>query len=212
MIELRRRYSAVSGGGDIEIPKLPEGYQRIEYTEQTDNTQWLVLPITKGFVGNIRARIYSDVNVAAGRGFRVALGWNDGAQIGLKYSNSKWYWQNYNVTSIEFVNGKIHDVRLNINNTDSILYLDEEELVRNTLFNNTSQMVVFSSTSAALVPFIGRFYELFIDGIMDGVEISMKLYPARKVVDGTIGMFDVPNGIFYSSAGTGNFTAGADID
>ena len=75
--------------------------------------------------------------------------------------------------------------------------------------NITRSIYVFAnhSSSGAVNIFDGKIYWLKIENTSSNT-VNRYLIPAERKSDGVIGMYDVQNGVFYTNAGSGSFSAG----
>jgi len=205
MIELRRRYD-MAGQSVIQLPKE---YQRVQYLEDS-GTQCIELPsICRGFRGSIKAKLeflYLANNLFQ---YRFALGWSDGAQVGLvRVSDTIRKWHNYNTSDTIAEYNKIYNTRLAIDENESELYVDGVLVMSSTVFNNNLPLTLYrlSTTTQYKNPLYGKIYEILIEG-----SINMHLIPCYRKEDNVAGMYDLVSGEFYTNAGTGEFIVGPDV-
>ena len=201
MIELRRRHNKVADTPSCS--RLPKGYQEVEYLYNT-GMQCIKLPIVHGFSGDIKVKM--SVHANYGGTYSIIAGWNDGPQIALKNSGGSLYWHNYNTTSIAVSLDVIYNTRLEINVSESRLYVNEKFVVYNSIFNNFSPLGLFNFTDKSGNSFVGRIYEVEINGTS-----NLHLIPCYRISDRVAGMYDIVNDVFYTNAGTGEFLVGQDV-
>ena len=95
------------------------------------------------------------------------------------------------------------------------LYIDENLIytaTQETFMGNATFLIgaMYSQGSIATnTMFYGDVYGFKL--WQDGTNLSMNLIPAKRNSDNVVGMYDIVSGRFFTNAGTGTFTAGADI-
>lgn len=209
MIELRRRYSGSSGGG--QPSRLPAGYQEVEYLEST-GTQY------------INTGIYIDNKTIIDVDFKVT----DNTQsdwhflLGSRVNMNNRCEVAYNIKTLElaFIYGK-----------NGIYYKPQELYTKNKAYADGIVIVTNDKTtdfepydfdvSVPLVLFACYNYNVIRDyGIGQIWNIEVKkthtnehyhLIPCYRTSDKVAGMYDIVNDVFYTNAGTGEFLVGQDV-
>lgn len=229
MIELRRRYGTVSGGGE-QPPRLPAGYQEVEYLEKNSTTSYIKLGI------NIKAnKLYStrvDFEFSGNRngnqnacidgyyGTNPSVGYPLYASVIVPKNEDRLYSNLTNVSKetlnvVYNVNIKErHVVEFNTINGSFIdgIKVSSETLKTDTDYSTENSFFLFTRGAydgAIIVEhFLGKIYSyIFYE---DGVAIR-NLIPCRRIFDNEKGMYDIVNDVFYTNAGTGEFLCGPDV-
>ena len=216
LVERLRSYGYAVKYEKVKVPHqsqktnhLPEGYTELEYIEST-GTQY----IDTGFAPNQDTRVVMDFEIEDGTttsnifGGRTSYKTND---FTFWLNNETSWLTNYNGTSTQMavstVNGR-HTVDKNKNVTS---------------IDGIKDTATYGSFQAPCNMFL---FTMNQNGTAETRMVSMKLYSCKiydngtlvrdfvpcKNASGTIGLYDMVNGIFYANAGTGSFTAGAEIE
>lgn len=210
-------YQRIKAVGSDES-KLPTGYVELEYIEST-GTQY----IDTGFKPNQDSRVTMDVTLLSQTDASVGLfGVRDinGANAELKFIfwsmqtgtqlRSDFFGTSANVTSDVSVIGK----RINVDKDKTVCTVKEKES-ESILASLNSQpatgrcnknMYLLGVNTAGEAGYfcIARLYscQIFNSGVL------MKDFVPCTSPDGTVGLYDTANGVFYSNAGTGTFIGG----
>ena len=210
---MRRRLMLrnATGGGGV----LPPEYQQVDYIESS-RTQWLKIPYSPSDNDTItvitKLTSYTDANY----GFY-------GAQVGgavIMFGGDKNETQFFTQTPVGswLYTGlvSLDKITINLDLANSIVSVDGSDYsisghrIGTTVFQNG--MALFgilrpSSTAARLVS--AKIYSFYAEA--NGVSI-ISLIPCYRKSDGVIGMYDTVSGAFFTNAGTGAFTKGADVN
>ena len=202
-----------------ESPKLPDEYQEVEYLESSGtqyiNTGWVnnnkaihsykmkfqALALTEGgFFGPFATSairpgtLWLSVNAKA---FKMSIGSDNSAvsKVSYAYDNS------------------IHTFTNEINENEKtyrIAYDNEEsyKTYSGSVYSNISNCLFRSSTST-YSPISARIFYFVI--CENGQEVR-HLIPCYRKSDNKPGMYDLVNDVFYTNAGSGEFTVGADVN
>jgi len=185
-------------------PRLPNKYQEIEYIENS-GTQWL------GFNNISVDRIVADFQYLAlstkGEFIINAGALNTDANLGFAGNSTPiWRWFiGTNAGSGSSVDLARHTIDL----STTAQYFDGE-IISSYTSNAPSSIALFNSfyNSGLDIPTQARIYSA--KGYKDG-EIVTCLIPCYDKITSVIGMYDTVNGVFYTNAGSGTFTKGADV-
>lgn len=193
-------------------PRLPKGYTELEYIE-SDGAQY----IDTGFRATSHTRVYTEVLVKDGN---VTTGMYGSFGPSCKYA---YVYNPTNYFRMHYADGNASaslggaGYKDYIDHTASSSYIHDNtfgytiSVVRPTFDNNNPySMYVFTvnneGTADASGPMRVYIFKAKDEGIM-----ARCLVPAKRNVDGEIGMYDTINDVFYTNAGTGTFTAGPEI-
>lgn len=200
---------------DVVVSRLPDGYTELEYI-QSSGTQY----IDTGFKPNQNTRIICDYVLVSIGSTAVAL---FGARIA--YQNTAFgYWAAGNSSA-----ASIQDDYYSLINPYTATVINVRATVDKNK-NTTTNSVLGYSKSFEAAAFQSDF-ALFLfayntNGKKDNQVGSIRMYSCQiydndtlildyvpcKNETGTIGLYDVSNGVFYENAGTGSFTAGPEVE
>ena len=206
-------------GGEIDYDNvtLPSEYQRVEYIESA-GSPYIELPF--GFYPTdeiiTKAALDSSVNTR-GKFLVASKQWNTDNNrfgfVGLSTYNNTGYmgicygaedWSNKTMWPIKLNDGNIHEWRYK----DGIASIKD---VKNAI---GTYGITYGTESTAIRLFFG--YDTNTKGkiayyIHKKENTSVALYACYRKADDVIGMYDVDNDVFYTNAGSGAFTKGADV-
>ena len=183
---------------------LPSGYKRLEYIKSSGKQY-----IKTGFVPNQDTRIvydcYRETASAADHFFGVRTGNTTKNAFNFYIYNSGWR-SGYNSTTTA-VNGPSTG-RYLIDKDKNVTYINGKTL-------GTAPYASFTSGGEAYLfamQNVGRgiaygSHRLYSCQIYDNGTLVRDFIPCQKS-DGTVGLWDDVNSVFYTNAGTGTFTAG----
>ncbi len=187
---------------------LPSGYTALKYLE-SDGGQYIdtgIVPTNSTGI-SIKFNRYSSSD-------QVVVGVVTSAENGNIYVNPANhilmpFGEGWNAAVFEeTVNNTDYDVQLNFMNDrkryiNGVAKLD----ITHTLaeYPYTIYMFAASASGPAWYFFNGRIYYL---KITDGRDIVRNFIPARRDIDGVLGMYDTMTNTFLTNSGTGNFIAG----
>ena len=206
--------------GGSETRNVPEGYQELEYIEGNSANQYIntgIIP-TSAMSYYVKVAALTQTSGSFGVfGARATTGGNDG--IGFFIGSGA----NTRIDSFFFTaNGIEYRWQLNNVNTSGDIYEATfknslQEIIKNGTSIGTKQYT--PTTTCGLAMWLGslnnagsqqagewtyRLYRFKVENICD-------MIPARRLADGSIGMWDKIRKQFYTNAGTGSFIAGADV-
>ena len=183
---------------------LPAGYQKLQYIQST-GTQY----INTGFTPNQDARIQLDCERTAANAtdhfFGVRTGNSASSAFAFYIYNSGWRWAYNNATA----SGTGPDIgRYFIDANKNITTINGDTTLTGTYasFTAAAAAPLFAMLSAPSGFSYGSF-RLYTCRIYNNGLMVRDFIPCRNA-SGTIGLYDLVNGQFYTNAGTGTFTAG----
>lgn len=186
------------------VVTLPEGYTQLMYLESS-GTQY----INTGFTPNQDARIQLDCERTAANAtdhfFGVRTGNSASSAFAFYIYNSGWRWAYNNATA----NGTGPDIgRYFIDANKNITTINGDTILTGTYasFTAAAAAPLFAMLSAPSGFSYGSF-RLYTCRIYNNGLMVRDFIPCRNA-SGTIGLYDLVNGQFYTNAGTGTFTAG----
>lgn len=192
--------------GDTEQRNIPSWYTQVEYLE-SDGTQYI--DTGKQFQGNIQ--IYLDTMYLEPLD---SFGWgrNGSSQEIIWYSTQFYFGGGYSLTTEKELNTRyVYDLDF----ADGAMVAKiNGSIVRQTpnsygTQTSANEIYLFANNNQNTPSkFSARVY-LF--EIRQGSQLLQRLIPARRNSDSVLGMYDTVSGTFFTNAGTGSFTAGADV-
>lgn len=198
---------------------LPNDYQRLDYITFPSGAY-----INTGLYANAATDgIFTEIKVSE-----------------TSYVNDKHYFGlasgiNYHVTSYNSGSGATNQYWHSINKNGTVtdvhhgLWTAGEKIIKYNDLSNGTTLVVNNQILDAGYPapvleqailigsrsgtsnFVGNVYYCLMKNNTT-LQYERKLYPARRVSDSVLGMYDVITDTFYTNAGSGTFTAGSIID
>ena len=222
-------------GGGCEQRNLPSGYTQVEYIESS-GTQY----IDTGYKPNVNTSINIKYYPAVSSTFMCLYGVQNSrtlnrfyglisatqfkVQINSNAGGTESYWGlNKNGTFSKNSNGTFAEtqciVDLTVDNVNKNVSIKSDEYngdisLSGTVFgdnlNCTHNMLLLSRSTAGTAEnsFSGKIY---VFSIKDNGVLIQNLIPCRRNSDNVLGMYDTVTGTFFENAGTGTFTAGADV-
>lgn len=186
------------------VVTLPEGYTQLMYLESS-GTQY----INTGFTPNQDARIQLDCERTAANAtdhfFGVRTGNSASSAFAFYIYNSGWRWAYNNAT----ISGTGPDIgRYFIDANKNVTTINGDTTLTGTYgsFTAAAAAPLFAMLSAPSGISYGSF-RLYSCRIYNNGLMVRDFIPCRNA-SGTIGLYDLVNGQFYTNAGTGTFTAG----
>lgn len=186
------------------VVTLPEGYTQLMYLESS-GTQY----INTGFTPNQDARIQLDCERTAANAtdhfFGVRTGNSASSAFAFYIYNSGWRWAYNNATA----SGTGPDIgRYFIDANKNVTTINGDTTLTGTYasFTAAAAAPLFAMLSAPSGFSYGSF-RLYTCRIYNNGLMVRYFIPCRNA-SGTIGLYDLVNGQFYTNAGTGTFTAG----
>lgn len=210
--------SSVTGGGLVD--SLPSAYTRLEYLEGT-GTQYIKL--VSGTVDNSYGLMMNFSYASVNDGNK-----NDNYPAGFSTTNNKrflfwgvfsnnWRYGWYNTSTgatTPYVSVSTCPTGLDNYYIARLNYLNDGTAY----FNGTSGSITGYGTSFTNTDFyLFKSYTTCCScriksaQLTKGNNIVADLIPAKRNSDGVLGMYDTINDVFYTNAGTGTFTAGAEV-
>ena len=190
-------------------PVLPEGYTQLEYIAAS-GTQYIDTGFTPNQDTRVICRAKCPVSTAANFLFGARKS-NSANQYSFLGASTGVYRSDYATVYGSFP--------ASLNTTDAIL-IDKNKNVTTinggnavtaaaTTFSAGSPLVLFGVNTAGTITY-GKV-TIHRAKIYDNGTLVRDFVPVRNS-SGTLGLYDTVNGTFYANAGSGTFTAGADIN
>ena len=192
---------------------VPDGYTQLEYIELSGSQAI--------FLGDnlpSRAKVSAKVMVYKTSGSYCIFSYlrnsinSRGAYISTY--DGKWY-MDINSTeyySVSYSANTLYEVSCDARTDTAKFYVDGVETYSTTPRENINTRITLGALGRDLTPidyFNGRIYQAEYEDYSG--TIVKTLIPAKRNSDDVIGMYDIVNEVFYANAGTGIFTAGAEI-
>lgn len=197
----------------VEPSLLPDGYTQLEYI-QSNGTPY----INSGFNPNQDTRVvceYSAVSISGNAGglfgSRISKGNLDYAFWHYGYPQTDGYSQDdYNTSIIANIlrpSGRtIIDKNKNVTTINGTAFSHTY-----TTFSCSYPLFIFAVNTNGSKDSQVATFRIYSFQIYDNGTIVRNLYPAKNS-NGTIGMYDIVNNVFYTNAGSGTFTAGPEYE
>jgi len=199
------------GETDYDVATLPAEYQRVEYI-QSSGTQYIQLPI--GFTPADEIHMMGAINNTTNseKALVCPASYNtDNNRFAICASNGSKFMCAYgNVSTSNSAMGTNRDTLIHDWSYRNGFFISESAKsaygVGNASFGtenpNVRLFYGFNAASAGKI----RYYVHKKAG-----DTGVALYACYRKADGVIGLYDVDNDVFYTNAGTGTFTKGADL-
>lgn len=190
---------------------LPSGYKRLEYIESS-GTQY----INTGFKPKGTTKVVFDFQMVNQKTeqqgvFGSRPGTSGRFTVFTGYSNSDLQVDYNTAQTLASVSQTING--LNVNSRTTIEVSNSLIINGNTVktvsavsFTSTYNLFLFANNNAGTAQLLGTL-KLYSCQIYDNGTIVRDFIPCKNV-DGTVGLWDDVNSVFYGNAGTGTFTAG----
>ena len=202
-------------GGDFyttpTVTPLPDGYTQLEYI-QSSGTQY----IDTGYKPNSSTKLTATLQfVSSSSGNKFCFGARTSNSVGrfsLGYSfgsSGSWFF-GYNTT--------VPNVTSAVSPTGKTSVIIDKNVctvggysatASQSTFSCAQNLVLFADNEGGTIGQNGSI-KLYDCSIYDNGVLIRNFIPARNS-SGTLGLYDTVNGAFYTNAGSGTFTAGADI-
>ena len=187
---------------------LPSGYKQLEYI-QSSGSQY----IDTSFKPNQNTRVVMEMEFpTAPTSDRILCGaragsWGD-RMFTITYVNSKSWWQftygsSYSTTSVTAaINTRFSvDQNKNVGTVNGV----SSSATANTFTSSLNAFIFCQNNGGSASNFSS--FRLFRFSMYDNGTLVRDFIPCQKQ-DGTLGLWDDVNSVFYGNAGTGTFTAG----
>lgn len=187
-----------------EVPKLPDGYTRLQYTQSTGSQY-----IDTGFQPDQDTRVVMDLQGATTTS-GVYMHYGVTGFMAGKASNNSWnYYAYYGTqelaysarTASDFITRHTVDQNKNVITTGA----DTKTLTAETFSSNYSMYLFGVNSSGSLV--YASPIKVFSCQIYDNDVLVRDYVPALNA-GGVAGLYDLVNGVFYADAAGGSFVAG----
>ena len=192
---------------DMEM--LPDGYTRVEFIESS-GTQC----IDTGVYPNQNTRMILDVDIMQ-ENDSISTCYIFGARNGGKSFASKINGSHDNIEGLlnedNFVESNMtsslygrHSIELG--NGEMVVDGGEPTVLGEGSFSVGVSVAIFCQKTGSYGSY--GFFKVYSAKLLDQQSTVRDMAPARRDSDGSIGMFDVENGVFYANVGSGTFSAG----
>ena len=194
--------------------RLPSGYTELEYI-QSSGTQYIDTGIKPNQDTSIEIEAIPSAvgETYLGEGFcpyAAGVSNNDSAfecytsqdQYEFDYDGQIAYLATATVGDVLKINHSKNVVSLTVNGADVYAQIFEYKS-----FESPYTLTLFARHRASLVYSKGKIKKC---KIKSGDTLVRDFYPAKSI-NGTVGLYDIVNDVFYTNAGSGTFTAGNEI-
>ena len=198
--------------GKCEQIRLPVGYTQVEYLESTgtqyidtnfipnQDTRIKVKIMTKDISGMTNKTVFGSRESATSKHYGVTMG--NGSQ-------NSW-WTGYGTSSIGTNSYALRDTLYEIEKNKNVTILNGSVLATNEsqTFTCSSNLYLFCMNQGG--PTFYSNIELYYCKIWENGVLVRNMIPCKNPSN-VVGMYDTVNGVFYTNAGKGTFTAGTEI-
>ena len=198
--------------GKCEQIRLPVGYTQVEYLESTgtqyidtnfipnQDTRIKVKIMTKDISGMANKTVFGSRVSANSKHYSVTMG--NGSQ-------NSW-WTGYGTSNIGTNSYALRDTLYEIEKNKNVTILNGSVLATNEsqTFTCSSNLYLFCMNQSG--PTFYSNIELYYCKIWENGVLVRNMIPCKNPSN-VVGMYDTVNKVFYTNAGTGTFTAGAEI-
>lgn len=189
---------------------LPTEYKQLEYI-QSDGNQYIDTGVQSSNDIKIDAN-FSITNLDANRNYVFGIYNNSKGRIQFSYSSNAFYgWgDGYDNTNQLSVNTNTHNI---IASKDNFL-LDNNSVYIPSAYNFdlTNDIYLFGLNADGNASTLASGLKVFSCKIYNVNVLIRNFIPCYRVSDNEIGLYDRVNGIFYTNAGAGSFTAGSEVE
>lgn len=197
---------AYIGAENFTRRELPSGYTQVEYIESS-GTQY----IDTGFIPNQGTRLMMTVYFPIQGDNQFLYGSRAGEKERSFSFNcyNTFYRAHYNQSWLDFDASVSYKKPFVIDHNKNVTTLNGEHTVTNTYatFTCPYSLVLFAKNDKGTIGTYAKA-KLYSCQIYDNGTLIRDYVPCLNA-DGTAGLYDIVNGVFYTNAGTGTFTAGA---
>lgn len=225
-------YEALRSALYAESGNLPSAYQQVEYiaTTRTSDTENAYIVTNATFSGNGAVIVEGKFRTTDATGAKGIVGCRQtsDSSMGLSvYVNKTSSVDKFGVYSPPFitealtvVDGEDYSFAMTIANGNQSVSLTDSSDNTSTV-SGASSIAAFANTPICVMgaktsgdsnhqyPFDGRIYYVKVS---EGGVPKLDLIPCYRKSDGVIGMYDLISNLFYTNAGSGSFTKGADVN
>lgn len=199
------RLSNGKGGGNQV--SLPNEYTKLEYIEST-GTQY----IDTGFAPNQDTRCVCDISINDISGLSNIIPYGSRTNASTYYypivATGKWAY----AFGSKVATGNVNTSgRVLLDSNKNTLYANSDAVVvENNLFSGSHPIFLFALNDAGKA-FGHASYKLYSCQIYNNDVLVRDFVPAVRA-DGTVGLLDKQNDVFYENAGSGTFIAGPVVE
>lgn len=187
---------------------LPIGYSQLRYI-QSSGTQY----IDTGFIPNQDTRVVMETEFTIQGSNQFLYGSRAGEKsrsFCFNCYNTK-YRAHYNTSWLDYDTTVSYNEPFVIDHDKSVTTLNGEHIVTNTYaaFTCPYSLVLFAKNDGGTVGTFAKA-KLYSCKVYDNSTLVRDFVPAMNS-DGTVGLYDTINDVFYTNAGSGTFTAGPSV-
>lgn len=188
---------------EMQVARLPDGYTELTYI-QSSGTQY----IDTGFKPNQDTGIIAKFQLLSSTANQTPIYARTSMNVdafGVFIDvNSKWV-ADYGTKRFTGTTSAQSLINLNFNK-NVVNFNDESYTFDAQTFQSNSNLTIFGRNTGGTVQYTAKM-KLYSCEIYDNGTLIRNFIPCKNP-SGTIGLYDIVNGIFYQNAGTGDFTAG----
>lgn len=186
---------------------LPSEYQEVEWIGTQSINDYIITNIPTNSNGVLRAVIdcrgsahqfcFGNANGSTYKGFNI---YADGGKAFTVYPSKE------RICSI----ANVIEISVALNNGTATGTANGEQFTLSYNAGDSNPYSIFRCNAYLINPTYGKYKLIELSFETDG-GTTYNFIPCYRKNDGVIGVFDIENSVFYTNAGTGTFTKGADV-
>ena len=184
---------------------LPSGYKRLEYIQST-GTQY----IDTGFIPTVKTKVEVEIDfLPTNTSYNCVFGVGETTtnQFVVYRNGQNMVGQVYSTTTYSTSGIANTGRNLCVLSNEKFSYGSYSTAITPENYTYTRPMYIFAMNSVGSAALLA-FQKLYSFKIYDNGTLVRDFAPCQKP-DGTVGLWDDVNSVFYGNAGTGTFTAGS---
>ena len=203
--------------GDDEIPdedygdRLPSEYQEVSYI-QTSGTQYIDTGMVLEKTCNVELKIsnltYANTKIF---GSRTSATSNNFSVISTATSLVCDFY-NYNNNRLTVSTPIEEPITIKVGNSGLQINDTIQHITNYANFTTPGNAYIFNASGTYPAGYTNASMRLYYCKIWDGDDLVRNFVPCYRKSDNVIGLYDLANNEFYTNAGTGDFTKGANVD
>ena len=196
----------------ISLSRLPSAYQEVEYIEST-GTQWIntyfaptnqtILKINISITSSSTAGSIGTLDDDGSNRFMFL--YNTTNQLRGYIGNSGWI-----DSSISYQLDTFYSIELNVIDATFVVNGSVAQGIYTSTIDGLQNIYLFARNQEGSVLSLCNC-KISKCQIYDNNILVRDFVPCYRKADSVIGLYDLVNGVFYTNAGTGTFTKGADV-